>query len=230
MTSRRVNHASAMSHKTDLEKLMEEHKKTQCLLREVLEKQVKSNDLNLELINLLAPLFPPSTNIYNASTEIEEAAAKDYYADIKLMARRIRATACETNSEIKSLSWKGVEDKFTSLHKQLICNLESKAYLQEGIKLHLCENQWGADRFLFECFRAAAKDQVSSQVESSVTLNAMSSATSPLSPSSFVSEDVIDDTVAPKSNRKKRLIISNSDITDNDDEDIPQHRVSQRRK
>ncbi|KAI8635727.1 hypothetical protein BD408DRAFT_438701 [Parasitella parasitica] len=72
---RGVNHANAMSHKTALEKLMEDHKKAQCLLRDVLEKQVKSNDLNLELIKLIAPLFPPSTNIYGASTEIEEAAA-----------------------------------------------------------------------------------------------------------------------------------------------------------
>ncbi|KAI8635783.1 hypothetical protein BD408DRAFT_427176 [Parasitella parasitica] len=75
MTSRRVNHANAMSHKTNLEKLMEEHKKTQCLLRDVLEKQVISNDLNLELIKLIAPLFPPSMNIYGASTKIEEAPA-----------------------------------------------------------------------------------------------------------------------------------------------------------
>lgn len=65
------NNFSTAPSRQDYEKLLDELKQIKYAIR-----QMASKELVLELIQLVSPLFPQETNLYNASNEIEEAARK----------------------------------------------------------------------------------------------------------------------------------------------------------
>ncbi|KAG2203687.1 hypothetical protein INT46_003334 [Mucor plumbeus] len=88
---------------------------------------------------------------------IDESSIKDTYEDLKKLACRERNDAIAADLSIKTMSWKDLKGYNPSKHGQLKLNLESKAFLLYKVKLHLCQESWGADRLMFEAFRGGSK-------------------------------------------------------------------------
>ena len=88
---------------------------------------------------------------------IDESSIKDTYEDLKKLACRERNDAIAADLSIKTMSWKDLKGYNPSKHEQLKLNLEPKAFLLYKVKLHLCQESWGADRLMFEAFRGGSK-------------------------------------------------------------------------